>query len=80
MGNVIAVLSGKGGTGKTTVCAGLATGLAAQGRRVLCIDLDVGLRNLDIALGLAQVPALSFPDVSEGGEPIQSAARQAETI
>ena len=75
MGNVIAVLSGKGGTGKTTVCAGLATGLAAQGRRVLCIDLDVGLRNLDIALGLAQVPALSFPDVSEGGEPIQSAAR-----
>ena len=68
MGNVIAVLSGKGGTG-------LATGLAAQGRRVLCIDLDVGLRNLDIALGLAQVPALSFPDVSEGGEPIQSAAR-----
>ena len=75
MGNVIAVLSGKGGTGKTTVCAGLAAGLAAQGRRVLCIDLDVGLRNLDIALGLAQVPALSFPDVSEGGEPIQSAAR-----
>lgn len=75
MGNVIAVLSGKGGTGKTTVCAGLATGLAAQGRRVLCIDLDVGLRNLDIALGLAQVPALSFPDVSEGGEPIQSVAR-----
>ena len=75
MGNVIAVLSGKGGTGKTTVCAGLATGLAAQGRRVLCIELDVGLRNLDIALGLAQVPALSFPDVSEGGEPIQSAAR-----
>jgi len=75
VGNVIAVLSGKGGTGKTTVCAGLATGLAAQGRRVLCIDLDVGLRNLDIALGLAQVPALSFPDVSEGGEPIQSAAR-----
>ncbi|MFR8334481.1 MAG: AAA family ATPase [Oscillospiraceae bacterium] len=60
MGNVIAVLSGKGGTGKTTVCAGLATGLAAQGRRVLAIDLDVGLRNLDICLGLAQVqPCLS---------------------
>ncbi|MFR0734695.1 MAG: hypothetical protein ACLSHU_11395 [Oscillospiraceae bacterium] len=37
--------------------------LAAQGCRVLCIDLDVGLRNLDIALGMAQVPALSFPDV-----------------
>ena len=60
----MAVLSGKGGTGKTTVCAGLALELAAQGCRVLCIDLDVGLRNLDIALGMAQVPALSFPDVS----------------
>lgn len=75
MGKVIAVLSGKGGTGKTTVCAGLALGLAGQGCRVLCMDLDVGLRNLDIALGLAQVPALSFPDVSEGGASLSAAAR-----
>ena len=75
MGKVMAVLSGKGGTGKTTVCAGLALELAAQGCRVLCIDLDVGLRNLDIALGMAQVPALSFPDVSEGGASLLEAAR-----
>lgn len=64
MGAVIAVLSGKGGTGKTTVCAGLGAALAEMGRNVLCIDLDVGLRNLDIALGMAQVPALAF---TEGG-------------
>ena len=54
MGTVMAVLSGKGGTGKTTVCAGLGAALAELGLRVLCIDLDVGLRNLDIALGMAQ--------------------------
>ena len=50
MGETIAVLSGKGGTGKTSVCAGIATALAAEGKRVLCIDCDVGLRNLDISL------------------------------
>lgn len=66
VGAVIAVLSGKGGTGKTTVCAGLAVGLASLGKRVLCVDLDMGLRNLDIALGMAQVPALSFLDILRG--------------
>ena len=53
MGELIAVLSGKGGTGKTSVCAALATSLTHLGETVLCIDCDVGLRNLDIALGLA---------------------------
>ena len=48
MGEVIAVISGKGGTGKTTVCAAVASCLAAEGKRVLCIDADIGLRNLDI--------------------------------
>ena len=67
MGEVIAVLSGKGGTGKTSVCAGISTALAEQGLRILCIDCDVGLRNLDISLGLAQESALSFLDVSERG-------------
>lgn len=63
MGEVIAVLSGKGGTGKTTVCAGLATALAQSGARVLCIDCDVGLRNLDISLGVQDICGLSFLDV-----------------
>ena len=75
MGELFAILSGKGGTGKTSVCAGLATSLAAEGKRVLCIDCDVGLRNLDISLGMSQSHALSFLDVSEGGYPLEDAAR-----
>lgn len=66
LGEVISILSGKGGTGKTTLCAALATCLAEQGNRVLCIDLDVGLRNLDIALGMADEAAISFTDVLHG--------------
>ena len=67
MGEVLAVLSGKGGTGKTSVCAGIAAALADSGRKVLCIDCDVGLRNLDISLGLSESGALSFLDVCTGG-------------
>ena len=66
MGELIAIVSGKGGTGKTSVCAGLAEALALQGERVLCIDCDVGLRNLDIALGICQLGTLSFLDVCSG--------------
>lgn len=75
MGEIFAVLSGKGGTGKTSVCAGIATALAQQGKKVLCIDCDVGLRNLDISLGLTESGALSFLDVAEGAYPIDRAAR-----
>ena len=74
MGELFAVLSGKGGTGKTSVCAGIATALAAEGKRVLCIDCDVGLRNLDISLGMFDSGALSFLDVSEGGYALSQAA------
>ena len=66
MGELIAVLSGKGGTGKTSVCAGVASALALQGAKVLCIDCDIGLRNLDIALGLSDEGSLSFLDVCRG--------------
>ncbi len=74
LGELLAVLSGKGGTGKTSVCAGIASALAADGKKVLCIDCDVGLRNLDISLGLSDSGALSFLDVSEGGYPLERAA------
>ncbi|MBQ7801687.1 MAG: P-loop NTPase [Oscillospiraceae bacterium] len=74
MGELIAVLSGKGGTGKTSVCAGIAAALAADGRRVLCVDCDVGLRNLDISLGMTDSSALSFLDVCEGGYDLSQAA------
>ena len=66
MGELIAILSGKGGTGKTSLCAAISTALAQSGERVLCIDCDIGLRNLDISLGLADRSALSFLDVCEG--------------
>ena len=74
LGELFAVVSGKGGTGKTSLCAGIATALAAEGKRVLCIDCDVGLRNLDISLGLSESGALSFLDVSEGGYDLERAA------
>ena len=67
MGELIAVASGKGGTGKTSVTALLATSLAQSGKKVLCIDCDVGLRNLDISLGLSDHCPLTFLDVLEGG-------------
>lgn len=73
MGEVYAVVSGKGGTGKTSVCAGIATALAEAGHRVLCIDCDVGLRNLDISLGMTDCGNLSFLDVSEFDYPLSSA-------
>ncbi len=66
MGELIAILSGKGGTGKTSVCAGIAEALSLMGQRVLCVDCDVGLRNLDIALGLSEMSAISFLDVCQG--------------
>ena len=52
-GTAIVIASGKGGTGKTSLTGGIAACLARLGRKVLCIDMDIGLRNLDIALGLA---------------------------
>lgn len=73
MGELIAVLSGKGGTGKTSVTAAVASALARSGRRILCIDCDVGLRNLDISLGLAELCPLSFLDICEGGYPLSQA-------
>ena len=75
MAELIAVLSGKGGTGKTSVCAGVASALAQLGEKVLCIDCDVGLRNLDISLGISDMAALSFLDVSQGGYDITQATR-----
>lgn len=66
MGEVISFVSGKGGTGKTTLCAGVATCMANDNLRVLCIDADIGLRNLDIALGMAEQSIVSFTDVLHG--------------
>ena len=63
-GQCIAVVSGKGGTGKTSLTAGVGTALALSGKRVLCVDCDIGLRNLDLALGLTDRALMDFSDVA----------------
>ena len=66
MGKLIAVVSGKGGTGKTTFTANVGIALACLGYRVLCMDCDVTLRNLDLALGLSDSALMDFSDVLRG--------------
>ena len=65
-GQCIAVVSGKGGTGKTSFTAGVGAALAVAGHRVLCLDCDIGLRNLDLALGLTDRALMDFSDVARG--------------
>lgn len=74
MGIIIAVTSGKGGTGKTSITSGTAASLALMGRSVLCIDMDIGLRNLDISLGLNDRALMDFSDVALGRCPLARAA------
>ncbi len=66
MSEVIVITSGKGGVGKTTTTANLGTGLAALGKRVVLIDADIGLRNLDVVLGLENRIVYDLIDVVEG--------------
>ena len=73
MSESIAVGSGKGGVGKTSVVAGVSTCLAAMGYRVLAVDADIGLRNLDIVLGLSDMTALDFGDVLRGNATLERA-------
>lgn len=63
---VVTVTSGKGGVGKTTATANLAAALAADGGKVVCIDADIGLRNLDVVLGLENRIVYDIVDVVEG--------------
>ncbi len=66
MGNVIVVTSGKGGVGKTTTTANVGGALTKLGKRVLLVDMDVGLRNLDLVMGLENRVVYTFMDVLEG--------------
>jgi len=66
LGKVIVVTSGKGGVGKTTTTANLGTGLAAAGKKVCLVDTDIGLRNLDVVLGLENRIVYDLLDVVEG--------------
>ena len=66
MSEVIVITSGKGGVGKTTTSANIGTGLAMLGRRVALIDTDIGLRNLDVVMGLENRIVYNLVDVVEG--------------
>ncbi len=65
LGEVIVVTSGKGGVGKTTTTASLGSALALRGKRVLVIDADIGLRNLDVILGLENRIVFNLVDVAK---------------
>jgi septum site-determining protein MinD len=66
MGEVIVVTSGKGGVGKTTTTANIGTGLAAAGHKIVLVDTDIGLRNLDVVLGLENRIVYDLTDVTGG--------------
>ena len=65
-GKTIVITSGKGGVGKTTATANIGTGLAMRGRRVVVIDTDIGLRNLDVIMGLENRIVYDLVNVVEG--------------
>lgn len=73
MGQSIVIASGKGGVGKTSVTAGVGSCLAALGKHVVCVDADIGLRNLDLALGLYDKALFDFHDVLEGRAQLKDA-------
>lgn len=66
MSEVIVITSGKGGVGKTTTSANLGTGLAMLNKKVVLIDTDIGLRNLDVVMGLENRIVYNLVDVIEG--------------
>ena len=66
MGEVIVITSGKGGVGKTTATANIGTALAFNGKKVVLVDADIGLRNLDVVMGLENRIVYDVVDVVEG--------------
>jgi len=66
MSEVIVITSGKGGVGKTTTTANIGTGLALEGKKVVLVDTDIGLRNLDVVMGLENRIVYDLVDVVEG--------------
>lgn len=73
MGEVIVITSGKGGVGKTTTTANIGIGLAKEGKRVVVIDTDLGLRNLDVVMGLENRIVYNLVDVVNGSCRIKQA-------
>ncbi|MCH5268135.1 MAG: septum site-determining protein MinD [Lachnospiraceae bacterium] len=73
MGEVIVITSGKGGVGKTTTTANVGSGLAMLGKKVVLIDTDIGLRNLDVVMGLENRIVYNLVDVVENNCRIKQA-------
>ena len=80
MGTAIVITSGKGGTGKTTTAAAVASCLAALGKKTLCLDADAGLKNLDIALCMPDAAYMDFYDVIQGRAALDRAAASHPSI
>ncbi|NLB29601.1 MAG: septum site-determining protein MinD, partial [Clostridiales bacterium] len=76
MGQVTVITSGKGGTGKTTACAAVSSCLVALGHKTLAVDCDVGLRNLDISLGMSDFTVSDIADVAESRIELLDAAHE----
>ena len=73
MSKIYVITSGKGGVGKTTTTANLGMGLAMRGKKVVLVDTDTGLRNLDLLLGLENRIMYDLIDVTEGRVPYKKA-------
>ena len=74
MGQTISVVSGKGGTGKTSFTANVGMALAQMGYATLCLDCDIGLRNLDITMAMTDRAVMDFTDVLAGRCTLEEAA------
>ncbi|AOM39902.1 septum site-determining protein MinD [Xenorhabdus hominickii] len=73
MARIIVVTSGKGGVGKTTSSAAIATGLAQRGKKTVVIDFDIGLRNLDLIMGCERRVVFDFVNIIQGDASLNQA-------
>lgn len=78
MAKVISVTSGKGGVGKSSVSTGIATAFALGGRKVIIVELDIGLRNVDLILGIEDRVIYDLGDIVSGRCPVEDAIVQTE--
>jgi septum site-determining protein MinD len=74
LGKTIVVSSGKGGVGKTTVTASVGAALAMEGKKVAVVDMDIGLRNLDVVMGLENRIVFNIVDLAQGKCKVRQAA------